>query len=222
MSNKHLTYMETDWFNGLKNEIAAASVTTVAARMGIARTTLSVFIHGTGEYGKGIAKPDAMELRYRRVFEQLVCTHTGELVGVKHCREVALRLAPTHNPLQMVQWQTCQQCRYKPAAVPADNTASAKPVTKPSGQGKVDQGQVQQTGIIDNDTLPLPEVGAPCVPKRRALKVKPVAELSKPSPVQQAGVIDKITMPLPEVGSPQIADVCAPIAVKPMDTSETK
>lgn len=161
MSNKQPAYMGTEWFNGLKKEIAAASVTAVAARLGISRTTLSVFVNGKGLYGTGGAKPDAIELRYRRVFEQLVCTHTGALVGVQHCREIALRPAPTHNPLQMVQWQTCQQCRYKPAAIPVDNVVPAASAAKSVRHSKVDQEPMQQAGIIDKVTLPLPEVGAP-------------------------------------------------------------
>ncbi len=161
MSNKQPAYMQAEWFNGLKKEISATSVTAVAARLDISRTTLSVFINGKGLYGSGGAKPDAIELRYRRVFEQLVCSHTGALVGVQHCREVALRPAPTHNPLQMVQWQTCQQCGYKPAALPAENSTPPVSAVKAKRVGKADTEPAQQAGIIDKVTLPLPEVGAP-------------------------------------------------------------
>jgi hypothetical protein len=58
-----------------------------------------------------------MEIRYRQAFEQLTCPHTNALVGVKHCRETALRIAPTHNPLHLVQWQACQDCKFKPAPI---------------------------------------------------------------------------------------------------------
>lgn len=228
MSNKQPAYMQTEWFNGLKKEIAAASVTAVAARLDISRTTLSVFVNGKGLYGTGGAKPDAIELRYRRVFEQLVCTHTGALVGVQHCRDIALRPAPTHNPLQMVQWQTCQQCTYKPRPVPM--AAPVQP-TNPESAAESRQRAVAFNGKATSGDEAFDEgwncIGGPNdnpyppedsrsdywdagYKQRRESDKKQRQRLKQQDEVQQAGIIDKVTLPLPEVGAPQIANETHP------------
>lgn len=110
-------YFKLDWFKSLKAEIDVTSVTAVALKIGVSRTTLSIFIHGKGLYGSGKASSVNMETRYRQSFEKLTCPHTNEQVGIDHCRDNALRSAPTHNPRQMQQWQACQQCKYKPQPV---------------------------------------------------------------------------------------------------------
>lgn len=148
-------YFFATWFNALLSEIDATNVTKVALKMGVSRPTLSIFINGKGQYGNGKASPANMEIRYRQAFEQLTCPHTNALVGVKHCRETALRIAPTHNPLQLVQWQACQNCKFKPAPI------AQVEVPKQAKAAKAVLEPVQQAGIIDKVTLPLPEVGAP-------------------------------------------------------------
>ncbi|MBY0572580.1 MAG: MarR family transcriptional regulator [Undibacterium sp.] len=107
-------YMATDWFAGLIHEVSQSSKTAVAAKMGIHRTTLSQVCHGSGEYGKGTASVGKIEIAYRRAYEQLACPHTLQSVGIEHCRVVALSAAPTHNPLKMQQWRSCQGCAHKP------------------------------------------------------------------------------------------------------------
>lgn len=108
-------YMAAPWFAALRIEIERANVTAVAARMGVSRVNLSLFVHGKGEYRVGgRAKPNLMEARYRRAFEQIVCPHTTSVVEVDDCRVIALRPAPTHNPLQLAHWQCCQRCPYRP------------------------------------------------------------------------------------------------------------
>lgn len=146
-------YMEADWFQGLVREVKASTQKAVAERMGIARVTLSIFMHGKGEYGNGGAKPDRMELRYRRAFEQLSCPHNGDQVGVDHCRAVALRSPPTHNPMQLAHWKACQVCQFKPA-----------PLEKPAApKRRIARAAVAEVPMaaLDTKTMPLPEVGAP-------------------------------------------------------------
>ncbi|WP_416053100.1 MarR family transcriptional regulator [Cupriavidus basilensis] len=140
-------YMSEPWFEGLQREIKASTQRAVAERMGVSRPTLSVLVNGLGEYGAGKAKTDRIETRYRQAFEQISCPHTGETVGAQHCREKALRQAPTHNPLQLNHWKACQDCRYKPAAIAPKLTKAAL-------------ANLPQAAL-DTKTLPLPEVGAP-------------------------------------------------------------
>lgn len=108
-------YMDTTWFAGLMDEVRRTSKTVVAEKLGFNRSTISQVCNGIGPYGEGRASTAAIELAYRRQYEQLVCPHTQKQVGITHCREIALRAAPTHNPMQMLQWQSCQQCPHKPA-----------------------------------------------------------------------------------------------------------
>jgi hypothetical protein len=140
--------MDTNWFAGLMDEIRRTSKTAVAEKLGFHRSSISQVCNGCGPYGTGKATTANIELAYRRAYEQLVCPHTQRQAGIAHCREMALRPAPTHNPMQMMQWQACQQCPHKPAAG-ARQKAGAEPV--------------QQAGVIDKVTLPLPEVGGPQV-----------------------------------------------------------
>ncbi|USE78093.1 MarR family transcriptional regulator [Cupriavidus gilardii] len=144
-------YMEADWFQALVREVKASTQTAVAQRMGVSRVTLCIFLHGKGEYGNGGAKPDRMELRYRRAFEQLTCPHTGQQVGVDHCRSVALRTAPTHNPMQLGHWKACQVCQYKPA--PLEKPAKPRRAARASADVPM--------AVLDTRTMPLPEVGGP-------------------------------------------------------------
>lgn len=152
-------YMNGDWFAGFMSEVQHSSITAVAAKLGIERTTISQVFNGSGEYGKGTSSTGNIERAYRGHYEKLSCPHTQAQVGINHCRELALRAAPTHNPLQMQQWQACQQCRYKPA-----EKITAACAIRPD----VDTLTVkvpQQAGIIDTVTLPPPEVGGPQISK---------------------------------------------------------
>lgn len=146
MPTKHRpAYMSEPWFHGLLHEIKNSTQRAVAERLGVSRPTLSVLVNGLGEYGNGGAKTDRFEMRYRQAFEQIPCPHTGETVGIQHCRGKALQHPPTHNPLQLNHWKACQDCQYKP--MPLD----------PKGAPKAEIPQA----ALDTKTLPLPEVGAP-------------------------------------------------------------
>lgn len=107
-------YMKTDWFAGLMAEVERTSKTAVAARIGFSRASISQVCNGCGPYGNGRSSTSNIELAYRREFEQISCPHTQVQVDADHCRQVGLRQAPSHNPLQMLQWQACQQCPFKP------------------------------------------------------------------------------------------------------------
>jgi len=139
--------MDAEWFHGLWREVKASTQAVVAARMGVSRSTLTVLLNGSGAYGAGQARTDGMERRYRQAFEQIECPHDGKTVGADHCREKALRQAPTHNPLQLNHWKTCQGCKFKPAST-GPKLPKARAVEVP-------------IAFLDDKTMPLPEVGAP-------------------------------------------------------------
>jgi hypothetical protein len=157
---KFCEYMDSDWFKALEREVNASNKTRVAEKMDVSRSTLSAVMNGIGEYGKGKASTVNFEREFRRAYEQLPCPYNGTNVGTAYCREHALSAAPTHNPLQMMHWQACQQCSHKPRPVPAVAPASAQSIVITKGDSKPAE-PAQQAGIIDKVTLPLPEVGAP-------------------------------------------------------------
>ncbi|XQM34228.1 HTH cro/C1-type domain-containing protein [Cupriavidus sp. H19C3] len=142
--------MDTVWFADLRDQVRASTQAKVAERLGVSRSTLTVFLNGSGEYGNGGAKGDRFERRYREAFEQIPCPHTGETVGVTHCQAKALRSAPTHNPMQLNHWKACQVCAYKPDVVLFRDKRRAKA-----------EKQELPMAALDTKTLPLPEVGAP-------------------------------------------------------------
>lgn len=151
-------YMDTAWFAGLMDEVRRASKTAVAQKLGFNRSSISQVINGCGPYGDGRASTANIEMAYRRQYEQLTCPHTQMQVGIVHCRETALRNAPTHNPLQMQQWQACQQCAYRP-----EKDADTPDLLRSIKRQAASVEPQQQAGIIDKVTLPLPKVGAPQV-----------------------------------------------------------
>lgn len=150
-STSRPAYMSAPWFEQLVREVKASTQAKVAERMGISRVTLTIFLNGKGEYGNGGAKPDRMEMRYRKAFEQLLCPHDGATVGVQHCRSKALGTPPTHNPLQLGHWKACQACQFRPA--PEEKVELIRRPRAPK--------QEVPMAALDTKTLPLPEVGAP-------------------------------------------------------------
>lgn len=145
-------YMSEAWFAGLMREVAQSNKTAVGLKMGIKRSVISQVCNGCGPYGDGRSSVKRIEMAYQRAYEQVVCSHTQKEVGIDYCRDMALRQAPTQNPMRMMHWQSCQQCPHKPKTQARNPTKS-----KVSIEFEVPQ----QAGIIDKVTLPLPEVGAP-------------------------------------------------------------
>ncbi|MBI3712623.1 MAG: MarR family transcriptional regulator [Burkholderiales bacterium] len=152
--------MGLDWFKGLQREVDNSTKADVAKKMGICRAKLSQVMNGCGAYGTGAASTAHIERDYRRTFEQMECPHSGHSVGISICRENALSAAPTHNPRQMMQWQACQQCAFKPKPLVQEAATPKKNALKAAARA-VDATPVQQAGIIDKVTLPLPVVGGP-------------------------------------------------------------
>ncbi|MDO8180186.1 MAG: hypothetical protein Q7T62_18215 [Undibacterium sp.] len=217
-------YMDADWFKALEREVAATNKTQVALKMGVDRATVSAVVNGLAAYGKGTAKTTNFEREFRRAYEQLECPYTGSNVGAVYCREHALCVAPTHNPLQMQHWQACQQCSHKPRPVAAPVVATLavafKPVPYTATQGGVGQAKSFSDandegyyciGSIQDNPYPVEDPRSDYWENgfnaRRVSDMKTQERIKKMGngDAQQAGIIDTVTLPLPEVGAPQIA-----------------
>lgn len=88
----------------LKNAVAASSVTAVARRLGVARSSLSLVING--RYPGGTSK---MEKRILEILGQ-PCPVYGEARNLETCATRRGTPMPTSNPYALRQWRECQQC----------------------------------------------------------------------------------------------------------------
>lgn len=146
-----------DWMQIVRDDIAATgSVSKTAARIGIARSSLSAIINNTASspYASGKASTAKVAERVMNTIGLVACPFLSEYHGAEHritglqCREHAYREnPPTGAPREMQHWRTCQTCPKRVPPQAPDTPAASKPL--------------QQAGIIDKVTLPLPEVGAP-------------------------------------------------------------
>jgi hypothetical protein len=213
-------YMDSAWFAGLMDEVRRTSKMAVADRLGVHRTTISCVCNGCGEYGNGHSSTQKIELAYRRAYEQLICPHTQAQVGIVHCRDIALRAAPTHNPIRMAQWQACQQCQYKPNekrgatkvvvyAKNADSEPTQSTVGKADSFGAAHHEGWNCIGGPQDNPYPIEDQRHDYWDNGH--NARRVADLKNrqrgkrtDEVVQQAGIIDKVTLPLPEVGGSQI------------------
>jgi hypothetical protein len=100
------------WLQLLRQAVEAegSSITTVAAKLGVSRTSISLVLAG-----KYPAKTDKIEARVLDIYARLICPHT--LVEIRHaeCRETAAAATPTSSPQAMRQWRACQSCIHKPS-----------------------------------------------------------------------------------------------------------
>lgn len=229
---KFCEYMNSDWFKVLEREVGASNKTRVAEKMDVSRSTLSAVMNGIGEYGKGKASTVNFEREFRRAYEQLPCPYNGTNVGTTYCREHALSAAPTHNPLQMMHWQACQQCSHKPRPAPAaapiqqikvvaTTTDARQRVVAfngkaTSGDDAYEEGWNSIGGPNDNPYLTedsRSDYWDTGYRQRRDFDKKQQRRIKQlDEPPQQAGIVDKVTLPLPEVGAPQIASEFQPAA----------
>lgn len=89
----------------------------VADRLGVSRAYVSRAL-ATAAGGKSGIGSGVGEKFQRRVIDRLCevreCPATLQAQPVSECRRIALKPAPTHNPLLMRIWGVCQSCMYKP------------------------------------------------------------------------------------------------------------
>jgi len=104
-----MTPANADWMRMLREAVDASSQTAVAERLGVSRTTVSLVLAD-----KYPGKTDRVADRVLRVFGQVKCTHTGQLVQLAVCVSYANRRAPLNNPLELSHWRACRTCALRP------------------------------------------------------------------------------------------------------------
>ena len=88
----------------LESAVASSSVTAVARRLGVARSSLSLVING--KYPGGTGK---MEQRIMEILGQ-PCPVYGGTRGPEACDSRRAASMPTSNPYALRQWRECQHC----------------------------------------------------------------------------------------------------------------
>jgi hypothetical protein len=98
-----------DWLDLLREAVDASSQTTVAQKLDVARTTVSLVLSG-----KYPGKTDRVAVRVMNVYGQVKCTHTGQPISLTVCVSYTERRAPLNNPMELSHWRTCRTCPLRP------------------------------------------------------------------------------------------------------------
>jgi hypothetical protein len=104
-----MTPVKPDWMQLLREAVNASTQTSVAQRIGMSRTAVSLVLAG-----KYAGKTDRVADRVLRAFGQVQCTHTGQPIELTVCVSYANRRAPLNNPLELSHWRTCRTCPLRP------------------------------------------------------------------------------------------------------------
>ena len=94
-----------EWMQLLGRAVTATSVTDVARRLGVARSSLSLLLNG--KYPGGTSK------MARRIMDVLAepCPIYGGPRTSESCASHRTEPMPTSNPFALRQWRMCQLCK---------------------------------------------------------------------------------------------------------------
>lgn len=100
----------TDWLTILKLAVEATSMTAVASKLEVSRTTISLVLSG-----KYPAKTDKIAAKVLDMFARITCVHTCVEITHAECRALSTSAVPTSSPQAMRHWRACQSCAHKGA-----------------------------------------------------------------------------------------------------------
>lgn len=99
------------WLDLLREAVAASSLTAVADRIGLSRTTISLVLAG-----KYPAKTqDAVERKVRDAFEVRYCPHLNVALDGDACQRYRDRAMPRSSARDLRHWRACQTCPHNPS-----------------------------------------------------------------------------------------------------------
>lgn len=102
-------YMQEEWFAVLKAEAEKSNLRAIAETIGYSKTTIGMVLKG--QYP---GKTDNVAAAVKKKLASYRCPHSGERVSVTICRSIADEPPPTHNPIKMQHWRSCQKCEIRP------------------------------------------------------------------------------------------------------------
>lgn len=101
--------MSADWKALLDDAVEKTSITAVALKLDVSRTTISLVLGN-----KYPAKTDKIAAKVLDVYARLICPHTCAEISHAECRELSTSAVPTSSPQAMRHWRACQGCEFKP------------------------------------------------------------------------------------------------------------
>ncbi|MCE8027514.1 hypothetical protein HOP54_02265 [Halomonas daqingensis] len=100
------------WILLLAAEVEATNRKLAGARIGMSRSAVSLAL--ANRYPS--PSTAGIERRVLEALDGIVCPAQGQTISTQQCREYRERPAPTHNPMAMRIWRTCQGCPHNPQA----------------------------------------------------------------------------------------------------------
>lgn len=87
----------------------------VAIQLGVCRSYVARVLSGaTNQWALKSVPRQFIDRVIDRLYMVTACPHTGKPQPVSECRAIALTPAPTHHPMRMAVWKSCQRCPSKP------------------------------------------------------------------------------------------------------------
>ena len=115
-----MVFPDPEWLSILRAEVEkpGATISGVAAEIGMKRTALSMLLAG-----KYPAKLDKISTKYAsavlsRYRDQIFCPHQNCGIGADVCRGLASAPMSTSNPVKMRQSVACRRCANNPLTNP--------------------------------------------------------------------------------------------------------
>lgn len=103
----------SDFMEILKREVEAASVASVARKIGYARTSVSNLLNGNYP-----GNPHKIGARIIEVFStEIACPYLKRNIAPAECRAMREGAMPTNNAGQLRHWTACRNCPNNPGPV---------------------------------------------------------------------------------------------------------
>lgn len=99
------------WVQLLAAEVEASNRTEAGKRVGISRSAVSLAL--ANKYPS--PSTAGIERRVLVALDGIACPAQEATISTEQCRAYRRRAAPTHNPMAMRAWLTCQNCPHNPA-----------------------------------------------------------------------------------------------------------
>lgn len=103
------------WLDLLRTAVARDTITAVAERVGVARSTLSLVL--AGKYSKSLAP---IERRVRDALDTWRCPHLDLDLAGHRCQRYRDRPMPRSSARELRHWRACQTCAHNPNAQTGD------------------------------------------------------------------------------------------------------
>jgi hypothetical protein len=106
------------WIVLLAAEVEASNMTRAGERIGMSRSAVSLAL--ANRYPS--PNTTGVEQRVIEALDGMSCPAQEAVISTDQCRAYRGRPAPTHNPMTMRAWRTCQNCPNNPNNAQGDES----------------------------------------------------------------------------------------------------